>query len=161
MLQGSLQDGAPHGPWGKVFGCRLTIERRRPTGLCATLQALPPHVGPLSLEHIFFKQHELHSGKSILEGALGFPRLPRWGLRRPLALGMESIGIDRVYDGQILCHRLRSGQGELAIFLLITGARVTAHSDPVSRVVSDEQGGDLVDLLLTGRVEEPRLRPER
>ena len=49
------------------------------------------------------------------------------------------------------CARARES---FLIFLLITGARVTAHSDPVSRIVIDEQGGDLVDLLLAGRVEE-------
>jgi hypothetical protein len=71
------------------------------------LQALPRHVGPLSLQNILFEQNEFYPGKPIPEGALRFPRFPRRGLRHALALSMESIGIDGMNGDKILCHHLR------------------------------------------------------
>src|SRR5882724_473313 len=154
MLQRVLQDDTQHGPRGKVLDCRLAIESRLPRGMSVVRQAFPPHVGPLLLQNIFLKQDKLYSGKPIPEGTLRFPRLPRWELRRPLALSMESICIDGVHGDEILCHHFSSSQGEFPIFLLIAGARVTPHRDPVSWVVIDEQGGNLVDLLLASSIEE-------
>src|SRR5262245_1450907 len=109
---------------------------------------------PLSLQNIFLQQDELHSGKPIPVGALRFPGLPWWGLRRPFALSMESICIDGVHGDEILRYHLSSSQGEFVILLLIAGTRMAAHSDPVSRIVIDEQAGDLVDLLFAGSVKE-------
>ena len=68
-----------------------------------------------------------------------------------------------MHRDEILYHHLGSTEGEFFIFLLIASASVTAHGHPVSRVVIDEQGGNLVDLLLTSVVEafSPRLKGNR
>src|SRR5262249_5327990 len=115
--------------------------------------AFPPHVGPLSLQSILLEQYELHSGEAIPVGALRLPRLARWELRRPSALSMESIWIHGVHRDEILYHHLCPTEGEFAILLLIAGASVPAHGDSVSRVMIDEQGRNLVDLLLASVVE--------
>jgi hypothetical protein len=95
-------------------------------------------VGPLSLQNIFLEQDELHPGKPISVGPLRFPRLPRWGLGCPLALSVESIRIDGVYGDEILHDHLRPRQGEFPVLVLVAGARMTPHSDPIARIVIDE-----------------------
>jgi hypothetical protein len=70
-----------------------------------------------------------------------------------LTLSVQSIWGNGVHRDEILYHHLGPTEGELFIFLFIASASVTAHGYPISRIVIDEQNGNLVDLLLTSVVE--------
>jgi hypothetical protein len=67
---------------------------------------------------------------------------------------MESIWFDGVHGDEIPHHHLCPAEGEFPILCVITGTRMTAHGDPISGIVIDQQGRNLVDLLLAGAIEE-------
>src|SRR5207237_10668321 len=134
-----LQDGTLYGSSREVFGCGFMIARRLTGGSYQAPQAFPPHVGLLPLQSILLEEHKLHSGEPIPVGTLRLPGLARWGLRGPLALGVESIWVNGVHGDEILYHHLRPTARELLILLLIAGTSMTSHRHAIPRVVIDQQ----------------------